>query len=390
MSQDELYHHGILGQKWGIRRFQNKDGTLTKAGKDRYSTSTPPNTVLLKDYSGPCMFVSSNKNMTELTPRVPKNYFTEHGYEDSNTSRVSFAPSIDKCLAGLSQNLDGKTFTVYQPDDVSKYKVFKPNNKAVPDSSITDEMWICEPVKLKAVGTITITGNKGADGKVFTYGDHQAELYDDWTYDFLEKDSLSHHGILGQKWGVRRFQNKDGSLTSAGKQHALEQRNIARNKPYTDDINDVVNTLSKKEKDFLGASEKEDWINKNYENDTLKEKAVSFVTKVGDTPVSFAEVWTNGGRVGQIAVATRNGSEFRGKGYASKNIKDAIAWCDKYGNKSIDELEWIADRNNIASVNLGKKYGFVEDDPNKHGHNWNTDWSKEYAIMYRPVKRGGK
>ena len=29
----ELYHHGIKGQKWGIRRFQNEDGTLTNAGK---------------------------------------------------------------------------------------------------------------------------------------------------------------------------------------------------------------------------------------------------------------------------------------------------------------------------------------------------------------------
>lgn len=33
-----LMHHGILGQKWGIRRYQNPDGTLTAAGKSRYGT----------------------------------------------------------------------------------------------------------------------------------------------------------------------------------------------------------------------------------------------------------------------------------------------------------------------------------------------------------------
>lgn len=33
-----IAHHGIIGMKWGVRRYQNKDGTLTNAGKTRYST----------------------------------------------------------------------------------------------------------------------------------------------------------------------------------------------------------------------------------------------------------------------------------------------------------------------------------------------------------------
>ena len=37
MQEEIIYHHGIKGQKWGVRRYQNEDGTLTPAGKKRRS-----------------------------------------------------------------------------------------------------------------------------------------------------------------------------------------------------------------------------------------------------------------------------------------------------------------------------------------------------------------
>lgn len=37
MGYNELYHYGVVGMKWGRRRYQNADGSLTAAGKNRYA-----------------------------------------------------------------------------------------------------------------------------------------------------------------------------------------------------------------------------------------------------------------------------------------------------------------------------------------------------------------
>lgn len=51
-NSDVLMHHGILGQKWGVRRYQNADGTLTEAGKNRLSKYKEKQTRQLDKHYG--------------------------------------------------------------------------------------------------------------------------------------------------------------------------------------------------------------------------------------------------------------------------------------------------------------------------------------------------
>ena len=41
MNENELKHWGILNMKWGLRRFQNPDGSLTEEGRKRYNVGPP-------------------------------------------------------------------------------------------------------------------------------------------------------------------------------------------------------------------------------------------------------------------------------------------------------------------------------------------------------------
>ena len=54
----------------------------------------------------------------------------------------------------------------------------------------------------------------------------------------MKDNELMHYGVLGMKWGVRRYQNRDGTLTSSGKKKALKLQNnyteLIRNHKYRD------------------------------------------------------------------------------------------------------------------------------------------------------------
>ena len=68
---------------------------------------------------------------------------------------------------------------------------------------------------------------------------------------FISDSELLHYGIKGMRWGIRRYQNPDSSLTPAGRKH-LEKADIKWAKKKTDKITAQAKKASQKELDVYG------------------------------------------------------------------------------------------------------------------------------------------
>lgn len=174
---------------------------------------------------------------------------------------------------------------------------------------------------------------------------------------FVSVDELYHHGIKGMKWGIRRYQNADGTLTAAGKKRRQENEVSSMS---TDELRRKVNRLNNEQR-YIGLT-----------------KSSSPVSKVSDGIDQASKV---GGDVNKIYKSTKGDKDPYGK-LAGQGI-DAVSRTSRLAKKvdnivrtkkdakaALKKLEGMSDKDLAATVerlDLERQYSRLRDSDVRRG-----------------------
>ena len=349
LNNDYLAHHGIKGQKWGIRRYQNEDGSLTQLGRQRRGISDKSVREKIKDKvskrkeeKAAKAKESEAKKHESLKEHVRKHpsrlykYRTE--FSDDEIRDLTNKIKTDSALKDIRdaeiqrgwdkiQTFRNNMEKVKNLADTGKnlYNLAAEVNNFLVDSGKSNgkrmlkigekpeqkkDTWFKDALNSGNLDLIQKNMSKMTADDILALNKYDTQMqilkknHEDWfetPTDYIGKhlahedaamddDYLAHFGILGMKWGVRRFQNEDGTLTEAGKaRYARTAQDIIDNAKYNEDVSGRVFAALGANKKYLDQAN--DILAKNYEyeQEVTKETNEMFKDLRSEDKIHFYE-----------------------------------------------------------------------------------------------------